>query len=141
MNDSEKTNGHYIDVGLSTSSDHGVIVRRWQEVVEHYHSPATRQMYSIEQTFQELATTWREETRFTSSITEMVMHSAYQRIIGLGPAAIPLLLRELERNSDHWFWALHAITGVDPTTPAQKGKVKEMAQAWLYWGREAGYQW
>ena len=94
-----------------------------------------------EQTFHELVTTWRQETRFTSSVTDMAMHKAYQRIIGLGPAAVPLLLRELERHPDHWFWALYAITGVDPTTPEQKGKVQEMAKAWLDWGREAGYTW
>lgn len=45
---------------------------------------------------------------------EMAMHPAYQRIIGLGPEVAPLLLRELERQPDHWFWALKALTGADP---------------------------
>jgi hypothetical protein len=67
------------------------------------------------------------------------MHPAYQQIIGIGPAAVPLLLRELERDVDHWFWALKAITGVDPVPPASRGKVREMAAAWLRWGRDQGY--
>ena len=130
-----------VDDGLSVGPDYHTIIRQWQEAIEHYTLPATRQPPSLEQTFHELVTTWRKETRFTSSVTDMAMHRAYQRIIGLGPAAVPLLLRELERHPDHWFWALYAITGVDPTTPEQKGKVPEMARAWLDWGREAGYTW
>jgi hypothetical protein len=130
-----------VDYGLSVGPDFHTIIRQWQEAVEHYQLPATRQPPSLEQIFHELVMTWRKETRFTSSVTDMAMHRSYQRIIGLGPAAIPLLLRELERQPDHWFWALHAITGVDPTTPAQKGKVQEMAKAWLDWGRGAGYNW
>ena len=130
-----------VDYGLSVGPDYHTIIRQWQQAVEHYTLPATRQPPSLEQTFHELVTTWRQETRFTSSVTDMAMHRAYQRIIGLGPAAVPLLLRELERHPDHWFWALYASTGVDPTTPEQKGKVQEMAKAWLDWGREAGYTW
>jgi len=130
-----------VDYGLSVGPDYHTIIRQWQEAVEHYTLPSTRQPQSLEQTFHELVTTWRQETRFTSSVTDMAMHRSYQRIIGLGPAAVPLLLRELGRHPDHWFWALHAITGVDPTTPEQKGKVQEMARAWLDWGQEAGYKW
>jgi hypothetical protein len=130
-----------VDYGLSVGSDSHTIIRQWQEAIEHYQLPATRQPPSLEQTFHELVRIWRKETRFTSSVTDMAMHRSYQRIIGLGPTAVPLLLRELEQQPDHWFWALHAITGVDPTTPEQKGKVQEMAKAWLDWGREAGYKW
>lgn len=69
------------------------------------------------------------------------MHSAYQQIIGLGPAVVPLLLAELDREPDHWFWALKAITGADPLPPDGRGRVGEMTQAWLRWGREQGYRW
>ena len=33
---------------------------------------------------------WKEATAFTSSATAMAMHPAYQRIIGMGDAALPL---------------------------------------------------
>lgn len=91
--------------------------------------------------FQALATEWRNAVEFTSSTTEMAMHPAYQRIIGMGSAAIPLLLRELEHNPTHWFWALKAITGQDPVAEEQRGRLNEMAAAWLKWGREHGYEW
>ena len=82
---------------------------------------------------------WKAERGPLSSITAMAMHPAYQRIIGLGPAAVPLLLRELEREPDHWFWALKSITGEDPVSPADRGKLRAMTQAWLNWAEGHGY--
>ncbi|MFH1738527.1 MAG: hypothetical protein ABIH23_05925 [bacterium] len=95
---------------------------------------------NIQEKFQYLATTWKAETNFSSSSREMAMHPAYQQIIGLGPAAIPFILRELEEQTDHWFWALRAITGDDPVPDSARGRIEEMAKAWLEWGRKHGYR-
>ena len=117
-----------------------LIWEQWMEAFKHYVDlPVTRQ--GIAREFQELAETWRKETGHTSSITEMAMHPAYQRIIGLGKAVVPYLLRELEQRPDHWFWALNAITGVNPVKPENRGRVRRMAEDWLRWGREQRYQW
>ena len=91
---------------------------------------------TLEQEFLRLAEQWRAETMFTSSSTEKVMHSVYQRIIGMGPAVLPLILRELRQKGGHWFWALRAITGENPVKPEDIGRVKKMAEAWLKWGQE-----
>jgi len=93
----------------------------------------------IERLFTLLASEWEESTRYISSMTEMATHPAYQRIIGLGPAALPLIFRELRRNPNHWFWALKAITGEDPVPPATRGDLGAMADAWLQWGTERGF--
>lgn len=69
------------------------------------------------------------------------MHPTYQRIIGMGPRVVPLLLAELERKSGHWFWALHAITGANPVPEDSEGNLRAMAEAWLEWGRQRGYRW
>ncbi len=95
----------------------------------------------IEVTFLELAEQWRRETGMMSLITKMSMHPAYQRIIGMGQAVVPLILRELEQEPDHWFWALQAITGANPVKSEQRGRLKQMAEAWIQWGRENGYRW
>lgn len=87
--------------------------------------------------FQQLAKQWRSETEYISSLSKMVLHLAYQRIIGLGKPAVPLILLELQKRSDHWLWALHAITGESPAPP--DATFREAAQAWLDWGREKGY--
>jgi hypothetical protein len=94
----------------------------------------------VEEEFLSLAQRWKEERGPSSSTTELAMCPSYQRIIGLGPAAVPFLLRELERAPDHWFWALKAITGADPVPSSSRGKVREMACLWVEWGREQGYQ-
>jgi hypothetical protein len=88
--------------------------------------------------FKALAARWKAERGATSSATQMAMHPAYQSLIGLGADAIPLLLRELQCEPDHWFWALCAITGEDPVPPEARGNVQEMAKAWLEWGRQQG---
>lgn len=66
------------------------------------------------------------------------MDPAYQSIIGMGPDALPFLLEELRENSGHWFWALKAISGVDPVAPRDRGSVSRMKKAWLDWGLAKG---
>lgn len=94
---------------------------------------------SIERKFQLLAKEWKEETSHLSSMTKLMMHPKYQNIIGLGPAVLPILFRELQKNPDHWFWALQAITEEDPTNPEDAGDLRKMSEAWLKWAREKGY--
>jgi hypothetical protein len=93
----------------------------------------------VESEFPRLAETWRRETAHLSSITQKSIHAAYQRIIGLGPRAVPLILSELEQRPDHWFWALRAITGEDPVVPDDRGDVRRMTAAWLSLGRRRGW--
>ncbi|MXY35894.1 MAG: hypothetical protein F4Y54_03835 [Dehalococcoidia bacterium] len=88
--------------------------------------------------FDALADEWAHETRFQSSSTEVAMHPAYQQIIGMGPEALPFILDRLGRQTEHWFWALGAISGEDPVDPDEAGKVEAMASAWLRWGRAKG---
>src|SRR5215467_7979368 len=87
-----------------------------------------------------LAAEWkRTRPRASSSIVKLAMHPAYQRIIGKGRAALPFILRELEREPDHWFWALSAITGEDPVAEEDRGCFEAMTRAWIKWGRQRGY--
>jgi hypothetical protein len=83
--------------------------------------------------FEALVAEWKSAVAFTSSSSAMVAHPAYQAIIALGPPAVPLLLRELEREPAHWFEALKAISGEDPVPPADWGRIAAMAADWLAW--------
>ncbi len=127
----------------------GDVGRRASEVIEELRkkhgltgdarSPAsTSPEDDVEDRFRALASIWKAETRLQSSITKIATHPACQQIIGMGPAVVPLLLRSLREDPDHWFWALQAITGVDPVPPSHAGHIDEMAEAWLRWGRENG---
>lgn len=88
--------------------------------------------------FESLAERWREETEFHSAASALFMHPAYQEIIGLGPAVLPLILADLRESRDHWFWALRAITGENPVPAEERGRVDRMAERWLDWGQARG---
>jgi hypothetical protein len=96
---------------------------------------------TVEEQFQRLASRWRAETAYVSSTSDLVGHPAFREIVGMGPAVVPLLLRELEKRSGHWHRALRQITGADPVPPADHGNIDKAAEAWLRWGKEQGYQW
>ena len=105
-------------------------------------SPAsTDQEESLQARFRHLAAAWNEATGFLSSMSEASKHPAYQEIIRLGPAVIPLLLRDMEENHEHWFIALREITGVNPIPESAAGNIPKMVRAWLDWAGANGYQW
>ena len=75
-----------------------------------------------------------EEALFSASMREIFQSPTYQRIIGLGPQALPLVLRLVMRDrSAVWFWALAAIVGDDKAEGAES--VAAAAAAWLEWGQ------
>jgi hypothetical protein len=96
---------------------------------------------TLEQKFERLAAIWRAETAYLSSTSALVNYPAYQEVIALGPAVVPLVLRELEQRPQHCFEALQVLTGANPMDPADRGKVQRIAEAWLRWGRANGHRW
>lgn len=88
--------------------------------------------------FHRLAAEWKKASIGLSSITAIAMIPAYQKIIGMGIKAVPLILAELWAEGDQpsmWFWALKAITDDDPVRDEDRGDMVAMAKAWLEWGR------
>jgi hypothetical protein len=47
---------------------------------------------------------------------------------------VPLIIQELEERPDHWFAALHEITGVDPAGPDDN--FDEAIAAWRQWAKK-----
>lgn len=89
--------------------------------------------------FYQLMEEWKSETEMMSLTVDKCMHPAYQKIIGMGPEAIPLILSQLAAEPDDWFWALKSITCENPVTEEEKGDADRMTKAWLEWGRSHGY--
>jgi hypothetical protein len=83
--------------------------------------------------FGQLADQWEGETALESVVTRKAMHPAYQRIIGMGDVAVPLILQRLQREPRQWFWALSAITGEDPA--AGQDSAADAAAARIEWGK------
>jgi hypothetical protein len=100
--------------------------------------PTIANSETLQTKFDALASQWRRDTQFSSSVTDMVLHPAYQQIIGQGAAMVPFILRELQKGPDHWYWALGAITQQNAAENAPDGDIEAICDAWLDWGRARG---
>jgi hypothetical protein len=101
-------------------------------------SPPTE---TLEQQVQRLLRVWRAETAHLSSSTRLKNHPAYQELIALGRPALSCLLRDLAQTLDgHLAPALSAITGVHPVPAEARGRIKQVAEAWLRWAKDNGVQ-
>ena len=103
--------------------------------------PEASSAESVEQRFRRLEAVWEADTLVLSDPTRITAHWAFQEILQMGEALVPLMLRDLEERPQLWVWALPEITGADPVSPSDGGKIAKMSEAWLRWGREQGYQW
>lgn len=112
------------------------VLDKISEFEKAYRELITREQITLEKRFRALFQAWKAETGNLSSITQVAIHPAYQQIIGIGLQAVPLILKELERAPDHWFWALRAVTGENPVPAEHRGRMEEMRRAWIQWGRE-----
>lgn len=81
--------------------------------------------------FERDAAEWADESEYMSVVIDMVMLPSYLRIIGLGPAAVPLIIERMRENPGHWFMALVAIVGEDKAAGAKT--VPEGTQRWINW--------
>ncbi len=104
-------------------------------------TPATSPPETLEQRFRRLDAAWRKETAYLSSSTKIKTHPAFREVVALGDVMVPLLLRDLQANASLWVWALQEINEDDPVTPADRGNIDKMTEAWLRWGKEKGLTW
>lgn len=94
----------------------------------------------LEVEFQLQAEEWKRDMRFCSSPEIAAAHPSYQRIIGMGPEAVPLILREMQAEPGLWFDALMAITGEQPIAESHAGDIEAMTADWISWGRRNGFK-
>jgi hypothetical protein len=98
-------------------------------------------METVEERFRRLEATWMTEVGHHSSTTKLVNHPAFQEIIGMGHAVVPLMLQDLEKKPRLWVWALPDIIGADPVPASDRGNIAKMSEAWLRWARANDLQW
>jgi hypothetical protein len=87
--------------------------------------------------FDRLVERWRHETGFHSSLSKKFSHPSYLTIMAAGKSVLPMILKELERAPDHWFYALRYIARQDIAVGVKTAK--EARAAWLEWGRKNHY--
>ena len=120
-----------LDEAITIGSGARLIVFGHQIGLQAEHLPT-----QIADAFRELADEWKLDTMTSSSITEICSHWAYQRVIGLGAQAVPVILNDVADGTRHWSWALAAITGENPAEDAETPRAA--SDAWLSWGRQRG---
>ena len=109
------------------------VARKRLLIVSPKGTPSAPKSQEIAAEFRLMCKVWKNETQFLSDSHEIAMHRAYQRIIGMGYAAVPLVIEELQMRGGDWFWALSAMTGVDPIPKEDWGNFRQMKAAWLNW--------
>ncbi len=83
---------------------------------------------------------WRRGTKGVSSSTQKFLHPAFIEIVGFGPDAVPIILRELQKAPSHLVSALRFITRVhNLISEDDVGDIIAMTDTWLNWGRTNGY--
>jgi hypothetical protein len=109
-----------------------VTVDGWQEILDRIE-------------FLDLYQQWKGTQNTLSSVVgDITRNPSYFRIVGMGRRALPSIFMYLNEETkseepDHWFPALSAITGANPVPAGKEGKIRDMAMAWLEWGRREGY--
>jgi hypothetical protein len=117
-------------------SNAGLKVRAIQNrIAKYFYDPISRQNELAVQFFL-LTKTWKRDTSHLSSVHQICAHPSYLSIIAMGEPVVPLILSELKREPNHWFWALEAITRTNPIKPEHRGKIRKMAEDWISWGKE-----
>ena len=84
---------------------------------------------TIEERFRQLEAIWSAETGHLSSATKIINHPAFQEILQLGPAVIPLMLADLKKQPSFWVWALPDLTGANPVPLSDGGNIAKMTEA------------
>ena len=69
---------------------------------------------TLKENFEHHKSIWKKETSFSSNISDIVDNKSYLSIIDLGNDVVPLIIKDLMINYDHWFYALEILTGQNP---------------------------
>jgi hypothetical protein len=88
---------------------------------------------TIQEKLEALAEAWEEQHAGRSVLS--LNHIAYHQIIGMGEAAIPLLIERVRNGEAHWIYALKCISGEQAETPEMQGDADRVIEAWVEWGR------
>lgn len=92
----------------------------------------------VRRAFRRLFDAWDSETFLFSFPHQIYEHWAYEELVGLGEAAIPYMLGEVQRGRPNLVVALRSITGESPVKASEPNTEQVMA-AWVAWGEAKGY--
>ena len=121
----------------SFSNEAAFVNQAYASGLRHFSSAVTTETFQAK--FVRLTNAWKEATRFTSSYNQLLSNSAHLELIAMGEKVLPYIFKEMQREPDHWFLALHVLTSVNPVKNENRGNVIAMTNDWIKWAREKGY--
>lgn len=91
--------------------------------------------------FNALAELCEVETGGYSDTGRMIAHPAYNEVfqLGLDYPLIPLLLQRIKTQPHPWYHLLQTFAHENPAKDATPGKIQEIVNCWLEWGRQNGH--
>ena len=113
--------------------------------IPNYKEAGKKDNEKLTKEIKSLIDEWEIDVKYSSSLSEIVLHENYQIIIANGVKVIPILLNELRHNPNYWFDALktlakaHYNEDIDPVCEADRGDLQKMAQAWITWGENQDF--
>ena len=93
---------------------------------------------SVAEKFDRFFEKWYEETAPISG-SAIFTNPNHQKMIDLGEAAIPLMLKKLQEKPHFLFRALAKISGENPVLKEHHGKFDLIIEDWLNWGKQKGF--
>ncbi|RKZ50580.1 MAG: hypothetical protein DRR16_26040 [Candidatus Parabeggiatoa sp. nov. 3] len=88
--------------------------------------------------FERLAKEWAkycDSIWFSSNTLDYLNHSAYRKLVKLGPPAIPYIMEEYQKEDNHldWEFVLYDITGMNLFGNSIRYNPSEVKERWLEW--------
>lgn len=93
-----------------------------------------RYQESLEDHFENLKSIWLDEIKLSSNIFITLQHPAHIKIVELGYDVLPLMLKDLKENKNHWFYTLSLISEDNPVKSENLGNMDNMIDDWMEWG-------
>ena len=101
-------------------------------IASYIENNENRTIYNLQfkQYFNELVSSWKRNTMFSSSVQQIINDSNFQKIVALKEQAVPHILLEIQNQPSMLVWALNLIYGAkisnDPTLT-----VTEACKLWV----------
>ncbi len=96
-------------------------------------------MSSLATRFESLAKEWEahcDSHREASNPYVFLNHPSFESLVGLGRAAVPLIIERYREGSVFWGAALRRITGVTTFGDGVVGNLEATRRGWLQWWDE-----
>lgn len=82
---------------------------------------------------EDLVQVWERDTLHESSTSRLVSHPAFEAIVAMGTPAVPLIVERLRLAPTWLVLALPRITGENPVSEGDAGRLARMVAAWAEW--------